>query len=149
MKIERGKKNLEGYGAVSKLSNIVIRKSNSSAFDQELAHKRQADNQMRMQELLNQIDQFSAKLSKTFTIQDLFHYKKLVKQFLFEAINRAYVLQHERGRNRRGRIMLITINVIDKEVEKVIEDFAAQKKEPMDILGTLDKIRGMMIDLMV
>jgi uncharacterized protein YaaR (DUF327 family) len=149
LKISRDKRNLGNFSPLGKTSSLDVQRKESNSFEQELNYRRQADNQMRMQELLEQIEGLYEKLKKTMTIDDLVHYKSLVKKFLTEAINKAYAIQKERGRNRRGRTMLITVGVIDKEVEKIINAFLENKMEPIEIFETMDKIKGMLIDLMV
>ncbi len=148
MKIDRSNKNLEKYGSIARPQNTAVRQGAAVSFEQELIQKRHADNHLRMQELLKEIDKISSQLNQALSINKLMQYKKLVKNFLAEAINRAYSINHERGRNRRGRTMLITIDVIDREIESLIDDFMKQRRDPMDILDTLDKIRGMLVDLM-
>jgi len=43
--------------------------------------------------------------------------------------------------------LLFTISVIDEEVNAMIDDFMNHKKEPVEILNAMDKIRGMLVDL--
>jgi hypothetical protein len=149
MKIERERDKLNNFAAPGKAGLQGVKKGAASSFDQELAQRREADGQLRMQEILKEIDRLNEKLSRSLTVQDLMSYKKMVKRFLTEATARAYSVKQERGRNRRGRSLLISITTIDTEVEELIEDFVRNRKEPVEVLATLDKIRGMLVDLMI
>jgi uncharacterized protein YaaR (DUF327 family) len=149
MKIERERDKLNSFGFPGKKGIPEIKKSTASSFEQELTQRRDVESKYRMQELLQEIDRLNDKLNRTLSVQDLMLYKKMVKRFLQEATARAYVVRQERGRNRRGRSLLISITTIDREVEQLIEDFVRERKEPVEVLATLDKIRGMLLDLMV
>ncbi len=149
MKIERERDKLNNFAAPGKAGLQGVKKGAASSFDQELAQRREADGQLRMQEILKEIDRLNEKLSRSLTVQDLMSYKKMVKRFLTDATARAYSVKQERGRNRRGRSLLISITTIDTEVEELIEDFVRNRKEPVEVLATLDKIRGMLVDLMI
>ena len=149
MKIDRERDKINSFGTLGKRGVQGVKKSTASSFEQELAQQRDAESQYRMQEILKEIDRLNDKLNRSLNVNDLMLYKKLVKQFLREATTRAYAVKQERGRNRRGRSLLISIATIDSEIEKLIEDFVRERKEPVDVLITLDKIRGMLVDLII
>ncbi len=149
MKIERSKKELSKYPSLGKTELPEVKRVAETAFEQELAYRQEAAMQFRIQEILGQIEHLTESLSRNININDLMRYKKLVRDFLKEATSEAYQLSKKRGRNRRGRTLLLTVNTIDAEVEKLINDFRGKKSEPMEILETLDKIRGMLVDLMI
>jgi len=149
MKIDRDSKNTINYGPLGKTITPGVKKVGESLFDQELTGRREGEHQFRMQELLKELDRLTERLSRHLTVNDLMLYKRLVKNFLQEATSRAYLLEKQRSRNRRGRTVLVTIKTIDKEVEELINDFIQQKKEPLELLDALDKIRGMLVDLMI
>lgn len=149
MKIDRERKNINKYSTPGKTELQAVRRGAEALFDQELAYRQEEALQLQMQELLKEMDQVSDRLNKNININDLMLYKKLVKNFLKEASARAYAIKQERGRNRRGRTLLITIDTVDREIEAMINDFIKKDNEPVDILKTLDKIRGMLIDLMI
>ena len=150
MKIDRERDKISNFSAPGKRGVQGVQKSTaSSSFEQELAQRRDAESQYRMQEILKDIDRLNDKLNRSLNVNDLMLYKKKVKQFLQEATTRAYAVKQERGRNRRGRSLLISVATIDREVENLIEDFVREPRDPVDVLATLDKIRGMLLDLMI
>ena len=149
MKIERDSKDIGSYSTLGKADVRGVKRSTESAFDQELTQHREAASRFKMAEILQELEHLGEKLKRNLNINDLMLYKKRVKNFLQEATAQAYLLKQERGKNRRGRTMLTTIATIDTEVEQLIEDFIKKKKEPMEVLEMLDKIRGMLVDLMI
>lgn len=149
MKVERERDKLNNFTTAGKAGIQGVKKGAASSFEQELTQRRDVEGQLRMQEILKEIDRLNERLSRSLTVHDLMAYKKMVKRFLTEATARAYSIKQERGRNRRGRSLLISITTIDSEVEQLIEDFVRNRKEPIEVLATLDKIRGMLVDLMI
>lgn len=149
MKIDRDKKGLSNYSSLKRTGLSEVRRGTPTSFEQELTSKREEHVQFKMQELLAEIDKVSERLSQSLTINDLMFYKKLVKNFLKEASEQAFHVNQQRGRSRRGRSILITIKTIDLEVEQMIDDFLRNKTEPAEVLEQLDKIRGMLVDLMI
>lgn len=149
MKIDRDKKGLSNYSSLKKAEIQGVRRGTSTSFGQELSQKQEEKSQYIMQELLGKIDKIALRLNRTLNINDLMTYRMLVKNFLKEASEQAYFLDRKRGRSRRGRSILITIRTIDMEVEELVESFLQNETEPTHILEQIDKIRGMLVDLMV
>lgn len=149
MKIDREKKRIGPYVPSGKNTGtgMEVKKASTASFEQELLQQRESERKIRMQELLQEIDNLNKKLGRSLNINDLMLYKRLVKGFLQEATLLAYSVKQERVRSRRGRTLLMTISVVDREVDNLIDDFIKNKKEPMEILGVMDKIRGMLVDL--
>lgn len=148
MKIDRDKKGLSNYTSLKKAEVSEVRRGTSSSFGQELNQKQGINRQYKMQEILAEIDKVNERLGRSLNINDLMTYKMLVKNFLKEASLEAFELDKQRGRSRRGRSMLLTIKTIDKEIEEVINDFIKNKTAPTEVLEQLDKIKGMLLDLM-
>lgn len=118
-------------------------------FDADLLNKHEEYSQARMKELLQDIDRLAKRLVNNLNINDLMLYRKMIKDFMREATSRAYRVRQQRGGKRRhGRSVLVTIEEVDKEVEAMLEDLVQSQGQGVDILETLDKIRGMLVDLM-
>ncbi|SHG41690.1 hypothetical protein SAMN02745221_00142 [Thermosyntropha lipolytica DSM 11003] len=149
MKIERDKKEWTKFNIPRSLEARIVNRGANASFEQELGAQRENEINLKMQEILNRIDQTARRLKERLSLQDLMLYKKLVKAFLEEAIARAYLLKRERSRSRRGRTILITVETVDRELEELINEFVLNKAEPVAILDKLDKIRGMLVDLMI
>ena len=73
----------------------------------------------KMMRLIGDIEEQGKILAESRTVEDLRRYKKLVKEFLAEAVNNGLKLEQQRGFNRRGRTKVYKIV---KEVDsKLIE----------------------------
>lgn len=149
MKVNRDKKEWTKYTTVGSKTSHGVQRRPSASFEQELSQHHQSQGRVKMQEILQQLDQVSDRLKRSLSISDLMLYKRLVKDFLQEAASQAYLLKQEHGRSRRGRALLVTIQTVDKEIEQMLDDFTRGTPEPLEVLETLDKIRGILVDLMV
>ena len=127
-----------------------VEKSSGSEFSRDLVDKQSEAHQQRMQELLHQIDELSGRLAANLNLSDLMRYKGLVRDFIREATARAYLVQQEKGWVRRGgRSILVTVQSIDSQVEELLQEFTRRKATPIEVLQALDKIRGMLVDMLV
>lgn len=148
MKIDRDQRRKDYLLPVSK-SNIPVQRKAETQFEQELHYQQAQTGRLRMQELLREIDQVNAQITRKLDLSNLMLFKKLVKDFLGEAAAQAYKIQKDKTRHRRGRTMLITIQTVNEELDELITGFMNAQPEPVDILASLDKIRGMLVDLMI
>lgn len=149
MRIDRDRKGLDRLRTAMGHSVYEVKKTAPSPFEQDLQHQQEAEVCRLMGAILQEVERISERLKRRVTVHDLVQYKNRVKDFLKEASARAYLLNQDVGANRRGRTILVTIKTIDREVESLLNDFMQQKKDPVEILATIDKIRGIMIDLMI
>jgi len=98
---------------------------------------------------MKDIDRLAKRLVTNLNINDLMLYRRMIKDFMREATSRAYRVRQQRGGLRRhGRSVLVTIEEVDKEVEAMLDELVQSQGQGVDILETLDKIRGMLVDLM-
>lgn len=127
-----------------------VNRAGPGQFEADLLNKHEEYSQAKMKELLQDIDRMAKRLVTNLNINDLMLYRRMIKDFLREATARAYRVRQQRGSIRRhGRSVLISIEEVDKEVEAMLEELVNSQGEGVNILETLDKIRGMLVDLMV
>jgi uncharacterized protein YaaR (DUF327 family) len=148
MKIDRDKQGANYMFPVGKTTLPVQRKAETQ-FEQELHYQQEQTGQVRMQELLREIDRVNTLLAHKLNLTNLMLFKKLVKDFLGVAMVQAYKIQKDKTKNRRGRTMLVTIKTVSEEMDQLITEFMNDQPDPVDILSSLDKIRGMLVDLMI
>lgn len=148
MKIERNKKDMEALRGANLRGGHEVGRRPESNFEGDLNQQQEQMDQQKLMEILASLEKINTRLSGNLNINDLMLYKRMVRDFLKEATSRAYRIEQQRGRHRRGRALLVSIRTIDEEMEQLMKDFMDKKREPMDILEALDKIRGMLVDLM-
>ncbi|MGE5370351.1 MAG: YaaR family protein [Solirubrobacterales bacterium] len=126
-----------------------IAAGSKSEFNRELTDRDEHQSRMRMAELIGEIEKLTERLGKSFDINDLMKYKRLVQGFLKEATSLAFSLQKDSSFHRRGRAIMLSVRTVNQDVEALISDFTNKKREPTEILESMDKIRGMLLDMLV
>ncbi len=104
--------------------------------------------QEKLGELLAKIDEQGKRLGEVPTYAELKAYRELVRSFLAEAVGRAYTLQSQTGWDRHGRQkMYAVVKEIDQQLADLAEDVRHGQERQLQIMGRLDAIRGMLVDL--
>ncbi|NLW43652.1 MAG: YaaR family protein [Syntrophomonadaceae bacterium] len=149
MRIDHHRKSTRNIDFPDKKDVRGVKPSMRGDFSRDLAEKEDQYYRSRMQEILKRIDTISDRLARNLSLEDLISYKKLVQSFLKEATARAYLVNQERSFTRRGaRSILVTVEKINHEVEELVNGFTTRRNDPMEILAALDKIRGLLVDLL-
>ncbi len=117
-------------------------------FPADLAKAEDTLSQEKLGELLTKIDEQGRRLGEVPTYAELKAYRELVRSFLAEAVGRAYTLQSQTGWDRHGRQkMYAVVKEIDQQLAELAEDVRHGQERQLQIMGRLDAIRGMLVDL--
>ena len=111
---------------------------------------KESDQQVRahLEELLGKIQQQGKRLGQTPTFSELRSYRELVKKFMSEAVGQMYDVESGSGWDRRGRQKTYTlVKKVDETLEALTEDVRQGQERQLAILGKMDSIRGMLVDL--
>lgn len=100
--------------------------------------------------LMDEINKQGEKLCKKADIKELRHYRKLVSDFLEEAVNSSHKFAKENYLDKRGRHKVYAvIKKINKKIENLTTEVLKEQKDNLIILQKLDDIRGLLLDLML
>jgi uncharacterized protein len=129
-------------------SNTLIKSQNSSSFGVQFARNEQKLHIEQLNKLMSEIEGAGQRLSKSRTFKDLASYKKLVKDFIHEAVEFGLDLKqsHDWNYNGNSRTLHLVENV-DKELLGLTKDMVDQEKDSIDILNKIGEIKGLLIDL--
>lgn len=99
--------------------------------------------------LLEKIDQQGDRLSRFLTIAELLKYKKLITSFLDKAVSNMYTTLKSNHFDQNGRH---SVHCIVKKIDGRLEDLTRQvlkeEHDRLTILGYIDDIRGLLMDIM-
>lgn len=102
----------------------------------------------KLSSLMKDIEAQGEKIAKHMDIRDMKRYRTLVKEFMNEVAANSHEFSRENFLDRRGRHRVYGIV---KEVDKSLDDLAAEllkeEKDNLAILGKIDDIRGMLLDI--
>ena len=119
-----------------------------SDFASELDDQQGDLTQEQLQQLLEEIDEQGARLTKTPTYDELKSYRNLVKNFVGTVVSQMYTVNTQSGWDRMGRQKVYTtVRKIDRELENMAEKIRLGQSSQLDIVASHDAIRGMLVDL--
>ena len=102
----------------------------------------------RLNAVMSSITMEGKKLKKPMDIRDMKHYRGLIKEFLNEVLSRSHEFSRENYLDRRGRHRVYgIIRVIDKELDELAEELVKDEKDAISILGKIDEIQGLLLDI--
>lgn len=109
----------------------------------------EANLQEKISGLMQDIEAQGAHLAKHMDIVDMRKYRKTIKDFLNEVVYRSHSFSRENFLDRRGRHRVYgIIKLIDKNLDELAEALMAEEKDHIDILGRIDEIRGLLLDIL-
>lgn len=102
----------------------------------------------KLNELLEEIDKQGERLSKNIDIKELMKYKKLISSFLNQCVSGSIKFSKDNLLDRRGRHRVFAIiRQVNDKLELLTKDLLSEEKENIDILKSIDDIRGLLLDL--
>lgn len=102
----------------------------------------------RLEAVMNSITMEGKKLKKHMDIRDMKHYRSLIKEFLNEVLTRSHQFSRENFLDRRGRHRVYgIIRIIDRNLDELAEELVKEEKDAITILGKVDEIRGLLLDI--
>ena len=104
--------------------------------------------QERLNLMFQDITMQGKKISKHMDVRDMKRYRTLIKDFLNEVVNRSHKFSRENFLDRRGRHRVYgIIRLIDDNLDALAEELMKEEKDHIAILGKIDEIKGMLLDI--
>lgn len=102
----------------------------------------------RLTKLVSEIEDQGKVLAEKRTVDHLRKYKKLVKEFMDDAIKNGLQLEEQRGFNRRGRTKIYKIvKEVDSKLIDLTNSVLNKEKSSLDILNKVGEIKGLLINI--
>lgn len=105
--------------------------------------------QERLSGLFEEIQMQGKKISKHTDVKDMKKYRALIKDFINEIVNRSHKFSRENFLDRRGRHRVYgIIRLIDGNLDELAKELMKEEKDNVAILGKVDEIRGLILDIL-
>ena len=102
----------------------------------------------RLQVMMEEITMQGKKLGKHMDVRDMKHYRKLIKEFMNESVNRSHKFSRENFLDRRGRHRVYgMIKRVDEVLDELAGELIKDEKDAIAILDKVDEIRGLLLDI--
>ncbi|CAM3228620.1 YaaR family protein [Sporolactobacillus spathodeae] len=130
----------------SRVETPVARTSDS--FEQVFSSRKSSGDAEALKALFKQIDDQARRVSGSRTVRDLQLYKKYVQSFLQNAVQLGLKTDQSRSWQQGGTLQTL-VKTVNQKLVDLTNDVLNKNKDSLDLLGHLDEIRGMLINLYV
>lgn len=97
-----------------------------------------------MEEIVMQGD----KIVKRMDVREMKRYRKLIKEFMNEIVNRSHKFSRENFLDRRGRHRVYgIIRLVDEKLDELAQELVNEECDKIAILARVDEIRGLLLDI--
>ncbi|MEQ6389479.1 YaaR family protein [Bacillaceae bacterium S4-13-58] len=101
-----------------------------------------------IQKLLTDITKQGEILGRSRTFKDLSRYKRLVKQFIEEAVQHGMDLKQSHSWNMNGQNRrFTTVEEVDKKLIELTDAIMEQESRSIDLLSIIGEIKGLLVNL--
>lgn len=110
----------------------------------------EADLQQKLNTMIEDITVQGDKLAKHMDIKDMKKYREMVKSFMNEVVSHSHKFSRENFLDRRGRHRVYGIvKLVDKNLDDLAQALISDEKNHLSILGKIDEIRGLLLDMVI
>lgn len=104
--------------------------------------------QERLNLMMKEITQQGEKLGKRMDVRDMKRYRALIKDFMNEIVSRSHKFSRENFLDRKGRHRVYGIvKLVDEKLDELAGELIKDEKDHLSILGCIDEIRGLLLDI--
>ena len=103
----------------------------------------------RLSGLLTDIEKEGKKIAKHMDVRDMKYYRSLIQEFMNEIVSRSHKFSRENFLDRRGRHRVYgMIKLVDENLDLLAAELLKEEKDHLFILGKIDEIRGLLLDIL-
>ncbi|HOQ02128.1 MAG TPA: YaaR family protein [Acetivibrio clariflavus] len=148
MKIRDGLNSAANIAEVTGSEHKKSSNVSSNTFHSQLRKIEGQNLEERIKYLVDKITEQGQKLAKKVDVRELKIYKKLISEFLDEALNNSRKFLKESFVDRRGRYRVYAIiKKINSELDELTKDVLNTEKDNLRILQRIEDIRGLILDI--
>ena len=135
--------------ASSQIQSVKSTASSDDSFKFTLiSNIEEKDLQEKLGNMMQEITEQGEKIAKHMDIKDMRKYREIVKGFLNEVVNRSHKFSRENFLDRRGRHRVYGIvKLVDKNLDELAGELVKEEKNHLEIVGRIDDIRGLLLDI--
>ncbi len=125
-----------------------VRESDGSFKFTLVSHIEEEGLQARLTLMLEEITQQGERIKKRMDVKDVRRYRSLIQEFMNEVVSRSHEFSRENSLDRRGRHRVYGIvKLVNEAIDELAQELIKDEKDSLEILGRIDEIRGMLLDI--
>jgi uncharacterized protein YaaR (DUF327 family) len=148
MKIEKNKR-------LSKVDSKKVKKTQDKvisrlSFTEILENTEEEKMRQALNEILEEINKKGRELINKRTVENLLSYKKMVRDFVEDAVDFGLKVNARRGYGLSGRTKILrTVSTIDQRLVELTDIIIKQEKKGMSLLKKVGQIEGLLVNIFV
>jgi len=120
----------------------------SISFKEVMGTRRKDTNIERLSRKMQEIEEQGKRLGDTQSVENLRKYKKLIKDFMDDAVKNGLQLEEHRGFNQRGSAKVYKlVKEVDKRLLDLTNAVLDKEQKGIDLLGMIGEIQGMLVNI--
>ncbi len=115
-----------------------------------LSNVEEAELKNKLNTMIESITDQGNKIAKHMDIRDMRKYRESIKEFMNEIVTHSHKFSRENFLDRRGRHRVYgIIKKVDDNLDALAQELLKDEKNHLGILGRIDEIRGILLDMIV
>ncbi|HOQ36508.1 MAG TPA: YaaR family protein [Acetivibrio sp.] len=150
MKIKESINSPTGLPEVVGNNGRRVADSSAPSFRSQLQQLKDLTHEEKIRFLVSQIEEQGKKLSERIDVKELKVYKRLISEFLDEALNNSQLFSKDSRLDRRGRYKVYaTVKKVNQHLEELTKQVLSAEEDNLRILQRIEDIRGLILDLVL
>lgn len=150
MKVQEALSNPSGMTGVHAKEEKRASETKEASFQGQLKKVETRSLEQRINEMVNRIVEQGQKLGKKVDVRELKVYKRLISEFLDEAVGNSFRFSKQSLLDRRGRHKVYAnIKKINTELENLTREILHGEKDNLRVLQSIEDIRGLIMDILL
>jgi uncharacterized protein YaaR (DUF327 family) len=143
---------VDGVGNVTN-TEVTTRRDTTTDEDFKftlLSKVEQSELKDKLNGLIESITEQGNKIAKHMDISDMRKYRETIKEFMNEIVSNSHEFSRENFLDRRGRHRVYGIvKLVDQNLDDLAQELLKDEKNHLSILGKVDDIRGLLLDMTI
>jgi uncharacterized protein YaaR (DUF327 family) len=128
-----------------------VKEAEPSGFSRTLHDMSAEQHNARLLQLKKDIEDQAERLVDRVDVKEYEKYRRLIREFLDEIVSNGYTFSRENAYTSRGgrHRYIATVETINKKLDDLGKEVLSDQSDKIEVLGKVDDIRGLLLDLML
>ena len=128
-----------------------VKEIEPGGFSRTLSDMSNEQHNARLMQMKKDIEDQAERLVDRVDVKEYEKYRRLIREFLDEIVSNGYTFSRENAYTSRGgrHRYIATVETINKKLDELGKEVLREQSDKIEILGKIDDIRGLLLDLML
>ena len=128
-----------------------VKETEPSGFSRTLSDMSNEARHQKLLQIKKDIEDQAERLVDRVDVKEYEKYRRLIREFLDEIVSNGYSFNRENAYTSRGgrHRYIATVETINKKLDELGKEVISDQSDKIEILGRIDDIRGLLLDLML